>query len=95
MKRRTKEEEAAYKRKWRVRNVPPCPTGDVLPVKSVLPVPPDVLPDTSLMVIRKLTERVKELEAEILRLKTGHKKSEDPGDLFQRVMAAKEARLRA
>ncbi len=41
MKRRTREEEAAYKREYRQRvlpvvppsiNVPPCPTKDVLPV---------------------------------------------------------------
>ncbi len=67
------------------------------PIKSLIDVKPIVKPlmDASLAIIVKLEARIKELEGEVLRLKNkGVNMDNVPGDLFQRVIREKEARLR-
>jgi hypothetical protein len=72
MKKRTKDEERAYKKLWRSRKpVPPCPTTAVLTVVDVPPVPPD---DKD-VVIKILRAKVLMLEKELGLLKKDKRES--------------------
>ncbi len=100
-KRLTKEEMCEYQRGRRalLKGVKPECKAPVKPLEIGVDVKPIVKPltDDSLAIIVKLTARIKELEGEVLRLKSkplDRQTDTYPADLFQRVIREKEMRLR-
>jgi hypothetical protein len=96
-KRLTREEMREYQRNRRAGIVKPECKAPVKPLLMGVDIKPIVKPigEDSLAIIVRLTERIKELEGEVLRLRSKRVPVEDvPVDLFQRVVREKEMRLR-